>query len=126
MQIPSLLQEHIKILERDGHIIKIFVNSEIHIVFKDYKISDQIWNQDKTDLLVITYPTYPNAKIDMFWVNPPISLRSGKTAQAADTKENKIGTNWLRFSWHVQSWNPGKDNLITYLDVVNDRLRRDE
>lgn len=126
MQIPPLLQEHIKILEREGHKIEIHVDSEIHIVFKDYKIPDQIWDPNKTDLLVITHPTYPNAKMDMFWVNPPISLKSGKTAQAAGTTEGKLGINWLRFSWHVQSWNPGKDNLITYLDVVNDRLRRDE
>lgn len=126
MQIPPLLQEHIKILEREGHKIEIHVDSEIHIVFKDYKIPAQIWDQNKTDLLVITHPTYPNAKMDMFWVNPPISLKSDKTVQAADTTEDKLGINWLRFSWHVQSWNPGKDNLITYLDVVNDRLRRDE
>ena len=126
MQIPPLLQEHIKILEREGHKIEIHVDSEIHIVFKDYKIPAQIWDQNKTDLLVITHPTYPNAKMDMFWVHPPISLKSDKTVQAADTTEDKLGINWLRFSWHVQSWNPGKDNLITYLDVVNDRLRRDE
>ena len=126
MQIPPLLQEHIKILEREGHKIEIHVDFEIHIIFKDYKIPAQIWDRHKTDLLVITHPTYPNAKMDMFWVNPSISLKSGKKAQAADTIEGKLGINWLRFSWHVQSWNPGKDNLITYLDVVNDRLRRDE
>ena len=126
MHIPPLLQEHIKILEREGHKIEVSINSEIHIVFKDYKIPVQIWDSDKTDLLVIAHPTYPNAKMDMFWVNPSISLKSGKAVQAADTTESKLGINWLRFSWHVQTWNPGKDNLMTYLDVVNDRLRRDE
>lgn len=125
MQIPPLLQEHIETLEQEGHNIEIFFDSEIHIVFKGYKIPAKIWNRDKIDLLVITHPTYPNAQMDMFWVNPPISLKSGKPIQAADTFEDKLGINWLRFSWHVQSWNPGKDNLITYLDVVNDRLRRD-
>ena len=126
MQISPLLQEHIRILEREGHKIEIYVDSEIHIVFKNYEIPAQIWDRNKTDLLIITHSTYPNAKMDMFWVNPPISLKSGKKAQATDTTEDKLGINWLRFSWHVQSWNPGKDNLITYLDVVNDRLRRDE
>ena len=125
MPLPPLLQEHIKSLEEEGHKIEVNINSEIHIVFKDYKIPSNIWNRDKTDLLVITHPTYPNAKMDMFWVDPPISLKSGKKAQAAEAIENKIGKNWQRFSWHIGSWNPAHDNLITYLDVVNDRLRRD-
>lgn len=126
MSLPPLLQEHIKFLEDEGHKIEVTVNSEIHIVFKDYKISDNIWNRNSTDILVITHPTYPNAKMDMFWVDPPISLKSGKVAQAANTTENKIGKNWQRFSWHVPTWNPAHDNLITYLNVVDDRLKRDE
>ena len=126
MQIPPLLQEHIEVLENKGHKIEVTVNSEIHIVFKDYKIPGNVWNQNKTYLLVITHPTYPNAKIDMFWVSPPISLRSGRAAQGADTITPMLGKNWQQFSWHVSSWSPGTDNLITYLDVINARLRKDE
>lgn len=126
MSLPPLLQEHIRYLEDEGHKIEVTVNSEIHIVIKDYKISDKIWNRTSIDLLIITHPTYPNAKMDMFWVDPPISLKNGKVAQASDTIENKIGKNWQRFSWHVKLWNPGQDNLITYLNVVDDRLRREE
>lgn len=123
MALPPLLTEHIEYLRSLGCNIEVKEDSEICIIFKDYQVPNNIWNCDKTDLLVVTHPTYPNAKMDMFWVDPPITLKSGAQAQAV-SPETKCGRNWLRFSWHVQSWNPAHDNLITYLNVVDDRLKR--
>lgn len=123
MALPPLLTEHIEYLRSLGCNIEVKEDSEICIIFKDYQVPSNIWNCDKTDLLVVTHPTYPNAKMDMFWVDPPIALKSGAQAQAV-SPETKCGRNWLRFSWHVQSWNPAHDNLITYLNVVDDRLKR--
>lgn len=123
MALPPLLEEHIVQLRSQGYNIEVKEDSEICIIFKDYPVPSNIWNCDKTDLLVVTHPTYPNAKMDMFWVNPPITLKSGAQAQAV-SPETRCGGSWLRFSWHVQSWNPAHDNLITYLNVVDDRLKR--
>lgn len=123
MALPPLLQEHIEQLRLQGYNIETKEDCEICIIFKDYKTPSNIWTLDKVDLLVVTHPTYPNAKMDMFWVDPPIALKSGAQAQAV-SPETKCGRNWLRFSWHVQSWNPAHDNLITYLNVVDDRLKR--
>lgn len=125
MALPPLLQEHIDQLRNDGHDIQVIDGSEICMVFKNYPIPANIWDRDKVDLLVITHPTYPNAKMDMFWVDPAISLKSGAQAKAV-SPENKCGKTWQRFSWHVNTWNPAHDNVITYLNVVNDRLRRNE
>lgn len=123
MALPPLLEEHISHLRSQGYNIEVKEDSEICIIFKDYRIPSNIWNCDKTDLLVITHPTYPNAKMDMFWVDPPIALKSGAQAQAV-SPETRCGRSWLRFSWHVQTWNPAHDNLMTYLNVVDDRLKR--
>jgi len=123
MALPPLLTEHIEYLRSLGCNIEVKEDSEICIIFKDYLIPSNIWNSNKIDLLVVTHPTYPNAKMDMFWVDPHITLKSGVQAQAV-SPEIKCGKNWLRFSWHVQSWNPAHDNLITYLNVVDDRLKR--
>jgi hypothetical protein len=123
MALPPLLTEHIEYLRSLGCNIEVKEDSEICIIFKDYPVPSNIWNCDKTDLLVVTHPTYPNAKMDMFWVDPPIALKSGAQAQAV-SPETKCGRSWLRFSWHVQNWNPAHDNLITYLNVVDDRLKR--
>jgi len=125
MGLPPLLQDHIKTLESDGYKIDVKDGSAICIIIKDYPVPENIWDHDKTDLLVMAHHTYPNAKMDMFWVDPPICLKSGAQAKAvqADKQCNKT---WQRFSWHVDGWNPAHDNLITYLDVVNDRLNRNE
>lgn len=123
--LPPLLQEHIEDLRADGFEIEVKEVQEICIIFKNYPVPENIWDHKKTDLLVLAHPTYPNAKLDMFWVDPPLTLKSGKKANAV-TSDTKCNKNWQRFSWHVQSWNPAHDNLKTYLDTINSRLSKDE
>lgn len=123
MALPPLLEEHIAHLRSQGFEIETKEDSEICIIFKSYPVPNNIWNPDKTDLLVVTHPTYPNAKMDMFWVDPPLSLKSGAQPQAV-SPDTRCGRSWQRFSWHVQTWNPAHDNLLTYLNVVDDRLKR--
>lgn len=122
MAIPPLLQEHVKALEQRGFVIEVIIEQEIYIIFKDYPIPDHIWNRGKADLLVVAHKTYPNAKMDMFWIDPPISLKNGNDAQGINC-DSKCGRTWQCFSWHVKSWNPAHDNLITYLDVIDGRLK---
>lgn len=124
MTVPDLLAEHIDILRSQGFDIDVTDGPEICIITKNYAIP-KIWNRDVVDLLVVAHPSYPNAKMDMFWVDPPLTLKDGTQPKSVSTV-NKCGKNWQQFSWHVNTWNPAKDNLITYLDVVNDRLRRAE
>ena len=122
LALPPLLHKHIEMLKSQGHVIETKCeNNQICIIFKNYKISSNIWNRDQVDLLVIAQPTYPNAKMDMFWVDPHLSLNSNKTIQAAQP-DNQCGKTWQRFSWHVNDWKPVHDSIITYLRVVDHRL----
>lgn len=125
MALPPLLTQHIELLRSEGFNIVISEGQEICIEFIDYTIPKNLWNYDKVNLLVVTHPTYPNAKMDMFWVNPPLSLKNGAQPKATSS-ESKCNKSWQRFSWHVNTWNPAHDNLITYLDVVKDRLSKAE
>lgn len=125
MAIPELLAEHIDFLRSEGYEINVQVDQEICIVLKDYAIPADIWSSDKVDLLVIAHPSYPNPKMDMFWVDPAITLQNKNVPQAVSSV-SKCGRTWQQFSWHVTTWNPAKDNLITYLDVINDRLQRNQ
>lgn len=126
MTIPDLLQQHIDQLRGKGYTINVIENEqEIGIILTNYPISESIWNRATVDLLVVTHLAYPNSKLDMFWVDPTIALKNGTVPKAISTA-NKFGRTWQQFSWHVNSWNPGHDSLVTYLDVVNDRLRKAE
>ena len=126
MVLPPLLLEHIEKLRSNYTIDFSETDTEIFIIFHDFTVSTNIWEIDKTDVLIITYPAYPNPKIDMFWVEPHLKLKNGKIPKAASVIEKKLGRSWQRFSWHLQSWNPGKDNLITFLNDVNERLSKSE
>jgi hypothetical protein len=126
MAIPDLLTQHIEQLRQKGYTINVIEEGqEIGIIFVKFPIPESIWNRTVVDLLVVAHLAYPNSKLDMFWVDPTIALKNGNTPKAT-TNANRFGRAWQQFSWHVNSWNPGHDNLITYLDVVNDRLRRAE
>lgn len=126
MPIPDLLTEHIDLLKAQGFEIEVIdVVQEICIIFKNYALPRGIWSRDTVDLLVITHPSYPNAKMDMFWVDPAITLKNGSQPKSVSSL-GKCNRTWQQFSWHVSTWNPARDNVITYLDVVNERLRRGE
>ena len=123
MHAPPLLLEHIGLLESRGFAVEVTASDAIYIVIKDYPIPGDIWDRSSSDLLVMAHDTYPNAPIDMFWLHPPISRRNGP-ADGTGT-ETRNGKEWQSFSWHVGGWDPARDSLVTYLDVVDDRLRRD-
>ena len=123
MRMPPLLRDHICQLESRGFEVEVAVDSAIYVVIKDYPVPGGIWDRTSSDLLIMAHDTYPNAALDMFWLDPPIS-RKGAPPDGTGT-ETRNGREWQSFSWHIGGWDPAHDNLLTYLDVVNDRLRRD-
>ena len=125
MRLPPALQAHIDKLREEGRTIETMHGDEIGVVIKDYPLPSEIWSRPSADLLIKTHPTYPNALIDMFWLDPPVSLRRGAPVNGA-TMDAQFGREWQRFSWHVGTWYPAHDNLLTYLAVVDDRLSRNE
>lgn len=122
--LPPLLRDHIGRLESMGFEVEVAASDAIYVVIKDYPIPGNVWDRSSSDLLIMAFDTYPNAPLDMFWLDPPVSRRSGEAAGGTGT-ETRNGREWQSFSWHIGGWDPAHDNLVTYLDVVNDRLRRD-
>ena len=86
------------------------------------------WNRPVADVLFVAPPGYPAAQPDCFWVEPNgFRLAGGQTPQSANDGNPIPGdflpgrsTTW--FSWHVQSWSPSRDTLITFFKVILSRL----
>lgn len=85
------------------------------------------WNHKLVTVLFFTPPGYPAAQPDCFWVEPGgLRLQNGATPQASndsnpipgDTRQRN--TTW--FSWHLQTWNLNSDSLVTYFNVIMQRL----
>ena len=124
-EMPPKLREHIAVLEGRGYKVEAVDNGEIGIVIKDYKIPGHIWSRESADLRLSTDSTYPESKIGAFWLCPPVSRRNGDTIRGAGSTRWE-GRTWQTFCWYVVHWDPRYDNLLTHLDVVDDRMRRDE
>ena len=81
------------------------------------------WSKKMTDVKFLVPVGYPFAKLDCFWTDSDLRLSNGNPPM--NTGSNPIphlGTPHLWFSWHVGTWNPNVDNLLTYLHVIERRL----
>lgn len=86
------------------------------------------WNRQAVNLLFLVPPGFPSGPPDCFWIEPggfrladggtPINSNDANPIPG-DTNPTR-NTTW--FSWHVQSWNPSRDTLLTYLNVILSRL----
>ena len=85
------------------------------------------WNRQTTTILFLAPPGYPAAQPDCFWVEPgQMRLANGGTPQGSNDSNPIPELNPPRqftwFSWHLQTWNPNRDSLFTYFNVIMKRL----
>lgn len=81
------------------------------------------WTKGFTEIKFIAPIGYPLSRPDCFWTDPDLRLINGNMPQnTAPNPIPNIASNHLWFSWHLSSWNPNSDNLLTYLNVIKRRL----
>ena len=82
------------------------------------------WSKGGTTIWFVAPVGYPHAKPDCFWADPDLRLHNNAMPQATNLT-NIPGTafNNLWFSWHTAHWDPNRDSLTTYLNVVKQRLK---
>ncbi|WP_376717458.1 E2/UBC family protein [Bradyrhizobium sp. 62B] len=83
------------------------------------------WNIARGTVIFMLPPGYPSAQPDCFWLEPgPVRLADGSVPNAANDANPVPGAGprgtW--FSWHLQSWNPNRDDILTYFNVIAQRL----
>ncbi|CAN7724729.1 hypothetical protein LJR290_006152 [Variovorax sp. LjRoot290] len=84
------------------------------------------WNKQATAVHFIAPQGYPFAQPDCFWADEDLRLASGSLPQNANCGNPMPGLNKsaLWFSWHLQQWNANRDNLLTWVASIKDRLAR--
>lgn len=76
------------------------------------------------DLLICIPKGYNDAKLDNFYVDPPVRLKaSGQFPQNANCFEDHAGRKWQRFSRHMPQWRAGIDTLRNFLPFVHRELQ---
>jgi hypothetical protein len=122
--IPEQLAQEAEALRAEGYGVDLTeAESFAHLVLHSYPLP-RGYNKATTELLLKIPLSYPNGRPDMFWVDEDLLLKNGRCPKRADLIETILSRKWRRFSWHPQGWNPGTDNLRTYLEFVNARLAK--
>jgi len=120
--IPEQINKDVNLLKNEFENITIHDGNPVIVVIEDFHLP-QRYIIDSTKLLIKIPISYPNGKLDMFWVEEN-AIPDGKKLPFSQTFETILGVKWLRYSWHPQNWNPNSDNLLTFIEFVMDGLRR--
>lgn len=81
------------------------------------------WSRDTVDVKFAAPAGYPFSQPDCFWTTPGLTLASGANPQNSAATPSPDGTPQHWFSWHVTQWLPNSDTLLTYLRVIENRLK---
>ena len=80
----------------------------------------------RADVLLRLPFGFPDARTDMFWVEPAVLLH-GTPPVTSELRETYLGRTWQRFSRHLTEgqWRPGLDDLQSYVTLIRTMLRRE-
>lgn len=85
------------------------------------------YNCPTATLALMIPTTYPDARLDMVYFNPALSLADGRSIPAI-AQHQAMDLTWQRWSRHYSATNPwriGEDDLSTHLILVDSWLKRE-
>jgi hypothetical protein len=113
--LPKCANASLKRLSSGAHLITI----------PDIKLPSG-WNKDNVAIHFVAPPGFPAAQPDCFWLAPH-GVRLANNGIPQNTNDTnpipEVGSVGTWFSWHLQSWNPNSDSLVTFFNVIMQRLR---
>ena len=86
----------------------------------------QGWNKDACRVCFVAPQGYPYAKPDSFWTDEDLRLLPDMRVPK-NTQKNQGGpglAEMLWFSWHTEHWNASRDDLLSWVASIRDRLSR--
>lgn len=83
------------------------------------------WSKPSTAIRFIIPSGYPYALLDCFWTDADLTLQGGGQPQNSGMNPIPGVTEpLLWFSWHLTApWNPNRDTLTTWMNVVINRMK---
>ena len=122
----SLLEEQFELLKREfpDATLQPLPSGAALIAIPNYRLLASGWSRETTTVKLLAPVGFPFAKPDCFWINQEVRLKNGTMPQSSNiTPIPETNEPHLWFSWHVGQWNPNRDNLLTYVRVIDKRLR---
>lgn len=82
------------------------------------------YNVGAVDLVVQIPPGYSRERLDMVYVFPVLSLQSGRSIPAVESRETIDGRSFQRWSRHYD-WDPARHNLSIHLQFAREWFERE-
>jgi hypothetical protein len=84
------------------------------------------WNKSSTQVKFFAPQGYPYARPDCFWADGDLRLQ-GRSDMPQNSQINPVlpelgGLVW--FSWHLAQWDPNRDDLLSWVGCIRDRMLR--
>ena len=92
------------------------------LLIRDYPLPEG-YNMNKTNLMIRIPADYPAGPLDMFYLDPAIARKDGKSIGAL-AAENHFDRLWQRWSRHYQ-WRPGVHCLATHFAYIKNALQHE-
>ena len=124
--MPVLPAEDVAYLERRGYRYKAELeNGFVCLIIYGYVLPCG-YTSSTVDLLLRLAAGWPDAKPDMFWMDPAVGYAKGGGPGQAQVRETYLGRSWQRFSRHLPDglWRTG-DGLETWMTQIAETLRRE-
>lgn len=96
------------------------------LIIHGYPIPDG-YNHSKADIAINISAGYPDTKLDMVYVYPPLLLRNGSGIGALSPHglDGKTYQRWSRHRTPQNPWRPGVDDLSGHLILVDHWFERE-
>lgn len=84
------------------------------------------WNKSATQIRFLVPQGYPYSRPDCFWAAGDLRVQGQPNPPHASQNNPIVPENagMVWFSWHLQHWNPNRDDLFSWVACMRDRLQR--
>lgn len=116
----QMLEQDEAYLKEKGFTFEVLPDGEsCCVVIKGFVLTTGKYDRDVVDMMVCIPKGYNDAKLDNFYVDPELRLKSTKQyPDRANVFENHGARRWQRFSRHLPTWRAGVDTLRSFLPCI--------
>lgn len=93
------------------------------LIIRNFEMPAGKFKIDRSDILILLPPAYPDVPPDMFYADPWIRLLTpDRCPNEADQPHQFGDRNWQRWSRHSSEWRPGTDGLRSHVRRIRTAL----
>lgn len=93
------------------------------VIIRNFEMPEGKFKIDRSDILILLPPAYPDVPPDMFYAEPWLHLKnSERYPNQADHFHSFADRSWQRWSRHSTEWRPGTDGLRSHVRRIRTAL----